>query len=78
MKHRAPLDWQHSSSEGVLVRSNGRSLPWEAASVETALCFAAGAAGWAHTPDNQETVCVLGRLLSESQKPVGQRERGRS
>lgn len=24
MKHSAPLDWQHSSSDGVRVRSRGR------------------------------------------------------
>ena len=66
MKQRAPLDWQHSSSDGVRVRSRGRP-----GAVAKEIGFWAGGGGLsgAAVPD-KETEPFLLRHNWEFQKPV--------
>lgn len=69
MKQSAPLDWQHSNSDGVRVRRRGRS---GMVTVEAGLWAGGGGLSGAVVPDNQETKPLLPRQNLESQKLCSQ------
>lgn len=62
MKHSAPLDWQHSSSDGVRVRSRGRSE-------ETGIWAGGGGLLGAAVSDNESEPLLVWHNWA-SQKPV--------
>lgn len=66
MKQSAPLDWQHSSSDGVRVRSRGRP---GVVATETGLWAGGGGLSGAAVPDNEAEPFLL-RHNWVSQKPV--------
>lgn len=57
MKQSAPLDWQHSSSDGVRVRSWGRA--GELVATETGLWVGGGGLSGAAVPDNEAEPFLL-------------------
>lgn len=56
MKQRAPLDWQHSSSDGVRTRSQGRP---GVVSVGMGLCAGGGGLSGAVIPDGVTEALLL-------------------
>lgn len=56
MKHSAPLDWQHSSSDGVRVRSRGRP---KVVVKETGLWAGEGGLVGAAVPDSETEPFLL-------------------
>lgn len=66
MKQSAPLDWQHSSSDGVRVLSRGR--PGVVAK-ETGLWVGGGGLSGTAAPDNEAEAFLLQHDFV-SQKPV--------